>query len=145
MLDQKEADMSGEVLRDLVVRMATDPEFAERVRSDPGGVAAEHGLTVEQVAALAQLGDGSGLGGPSMLDARLSKSSLFFGGGDRSSGPACGGRADSGLRRGGPPAAGRVRGHGGRRPARLGGGVTEQDVVERCLLFALQSAMARQV
>jgi hypothetical protein len=27
--------------------------------------------------------------------------------------------------------------------ARLGGSVTEQDVVERCLLFALQSAMAR--
>jgi hypothetical protein len=28
--------------------------------------------------------------------------------------------------------------------ARLGGSVTEQDVVERCLLFALQSAIARQ-
>jgi len=28
--------------------------------------------------------------------------------------------------------------------ARLGGSVTEQDVVERCLLFALQSAMARE-
>jgi hypothetical protein len=28
--------------------------------------------------------------------------------------------------------------------ARLGGSVTEQDVVERCLLFALQSATARQ-
>jgi hypothetical protein len=73
--------MSDEVLRDLVVRMATDPQFAERVRSAPGGVAAEHGLTADQVEALGQLGDGAGAGGPSMLDARLSKSSLFFGGG----------------------------------------------------------------
>src|SRR5215470_11565604 len=81
MVDPKEANMSDEALRDLVAHMATDPAFAEQVRADPAGVAAAHGLTVEQVVSLGQLGDGSGSAGPSMLDARLSKSSLFFGGG----------------------------------------------------------------
>jgi hypothetical protein len=81
MVEPKEADMSDEALRDLVARMATDPAFAEQVRADPSGVAASHALTVEEVEALGQLSDGSGATGPSMLDARLSKSSLLFGGG----------------------------------------------------------------
>ena len=73
--------MSDEVLRDLVSRMATDPAFAAQVRSDPQGTAASYGLTREQVDQLNGLVAAEAGAGPSMLDARLSKSSLFFGGG----------------------------------------------------------------
>jgi len=53
---------------------------------------------------------------------------------------ACEGMVD------GDPAAvaASLQGVGPESIARLGGSVTEQDVVERCLLFALQSAVARQ-
>jgi hypothetical protein len=73
--------VSDELLRDLVSRLATDPAFAEQVRSDPQGTAASYGLTREQVDQLNGLVAAEPGAGPSMLDARLSKSSLFFGGG----------------------------------------------------------------
>ncbi len=73
--------MSDEILRDLVSRMATDPAFAAQVRSDPQATAKSYGLTREQVDQLNGLVAAEAGTGPSMLDARLSKSSLFFGGG----------------------------------------------------------------
>ncbi len=66
--------------RDAIVRMATDPQFAERVHTDPASVAAEYGLTPGDLTMLTALRDGADQPGAAVLDDRLSKSSLFFGG-----------------------------------------------------------------
>lgn len=72
--------MSEAARRDALVRMATDPEFAERVRTQPDVVAGECGLSAADLAALAALGEGSAAAGPDALGERLSKSAIFSGG-----------------------------------------------------------------
>jgi hypothetical protein len=69
--------MSDTVMQDLVVRMAADPLFAEQVRDDPGGALAPYELTGAERAMLAGLG-GDVAPGTAPLEARQSKSSLFF-------------------------------------------------------------------
>ncbi len=67
--------------RQAIVNMAVDPAFADRVRTDPSGVAREFGLDAEDMAVLESLRDDSDPQRSTVLDPRLSKSSLFFGGG----------------------------------------------------------------
>ena len=60
--------------------MATDPEFAQNVRRDPGPAARHYGLTPEEATQLAALADAEESSGPAQLGARLSKSSIGSGG-----------------------------------------------------------------
>jgi hypothetical protein len=66
--------------RQVIADMATDPALAERVRNDPDAVAREYGLNVDDMAVLRALRTDAGGAGPDVLDERLSKSGLFFGG-----------------------------------------------------------------
>jgi hypothetical protein len=72
--------MSEARRREAIVRMATDPAFAERLRTDPRGAAAEFGLDDDDLAVLGALGEDAGGDSAVKLSQRLSKSSLFFGG-----------------------------------------------------------------
>ena len=74
--------------RDAIVRMATDAQFAERVHTDPQSVAREYGLDADDLAVLESLREDSGGGAANVLDPRLSKSSLFFGGHHLDAAPA---------------------------------------------------------
>jgi hypothetical protein len=69
--------MSDVVLQELVVRMATDAAFADRVRSAPAQTLGAFDLTPEEVAQLSSLGADAGATSEG-LAARQSKSSLFF-------------------------------------------------------------------
>src|SRR5450755_5196287 len=72
--------MSEARRREASVRMATDPAFAERLRTDPQGAAGEFGLDDDDLAVLGALGEDAGGDDAVKLGQRLSKSSLFFGG-----------------------------------------------------------------
>ncbi|MGN6605679.1 MAG: hypothetical protein ACTHMS_01525 [Jatrophihabitans sp.] len=72
--------MTDTARRDALERMATDPAFAARVRTDPDAVARELGLSADDIAALAALGQSPDAGGAALLGERLSKSALAFGG-----------------------------------------------------------------
>jgi hypothetical protein len=72
--------MTDAIQRDAIVRMASDPAFAARVRTEPDAVAGEMGMSREQVEALAQLVDDNDPAGAELLGERLSKSALFGGG-----------------------------------------------------------------
>ena len=72
--------MSEARRREAIVRMATDPAFAERLRTDPQGAAGEFGLDDDDLAVLGALSEDEGGDGAVKLGQRLSKSSLFFGG-----------------------------------------------------------------
>jgi hypothetical protein len=67
-------------LREVITRMAVDPEFADLVRSNPDGVAAEYGLTADETAQVLALTDAPATDGPETLDTRLSKSGIGSGG-----------------------------------------------------------------
>jgi hypothetical protein len=69
--------MSEAVLRETVVRMATEESFAEAVRRDPAGALAGLDLTAAECDQLAGLSADAGAGAAG-LGERLSKSSLFF-------------------------------------------------------------------
>ncbi|NUR28991.1 MAG: hypothetical protein HOV83_24650 [Catenulispora sp.] len=69
--------MSDATMRDAMVRMATDAEFARRVREDGPAVAREHGLSASELSALQALDSSDTTAGPGRLGERLSKSGLF--------------------------------------------------------------------
>ena len=69
--------MSDIVLQDLVVRMATDAGFAERVRTAPEETLGAFDLTPGEITQLTSLGADAGPGSEG-LAARQSKSSLLF-------------------------------------------------------------------
>jgi hypothetical protein len=71
--------MTDAMQRDAIVRMASDPAFAERVRNEPAAVARELGITEQQVAELAQLVDDGGNTSAELLGERLSKSAILGG------------------------------------------------------------------
>ena len=66
--------------RDLIARMAVDPEFARHTRANPDRVARQYGLTPEETEQLRGLADASSAAGPTALGARLSKSGIGTGG-----------------------------------------------------------------
>ncbi|MDI1460108.1 hypothetical protein QEZ54_03925 [Catellatospora sp. KI3] len=66
--------------RDLIARMAVDPEFARHARANPEAVAAQYGLTPDETEQLRGLADASAGAGPTALGARLSKSGIGTGG-----------------------------------------------------------------
>lgn len=66
--------------RDLIARMAVDPEFARHTRANPDDVARQYGLTPEETEQLRGLADASASAGPTALGARLSKSGIGTGG-----------------------------------------------------------------
>ncbi|MEA2645672.1 MAG: hypothetical protein QOE92_755, partial [Chloroflexota bacterium] len=72
--------MSDAVFQDLIVRMAADHTFAERVRNSPTEALAGLDLTSDEVAQLATLSADSEAQ-VEVLGERQSKSSLFFAGG----------------------------------------------------------------
>ena len=72
--------MSDAVLQDLIIRMAADPTFAERVRNSPTEALAGLELTADEVGRLAALSADTE-GNVEALGERQSKSSLFFAGG----------------------------------------------------------------
>jgi hypothetical protein len=74
----REQEMS--TFRDVVARMAVDPEFARYARSQPDEVARAHGLTAEETQRLRSLSDAQVGVGPQALGARLSKSGIGTGG-----------------------------------------------------------------
>ena len=74
--------------REVIVLMATDPTFAERVRAHPDAIAAEYGLDAADLAVLESLRNDSSEEGAVKLNPRLSKSSLFFGGAGHAMGHA---------------------------------------------------------
>ncbi|MFN2464810.1 MAG: hypothetical protein ABR598_00920, partial [Candidatus Dormibacteria bacterium] len=65
---------------EVILQMATDPEFAARVRDDPDGTLKDLGLTNKQVAELRAAAEDESPSS-SGLAARQSKSALLFGGG----------------------------------------------------------------
>ena len=65
--------------RDLVARMAVDPEFARYVRANPQDVARSYFLTPDEAEKLRGLTDAQTGTGPSALGARLSKSGITAG------------------------------------------------------------------
>lgn len=67
-------------LREVITRMAVDPEFTDRVRSNPDDIAAEYSLTAEEIAQVLALTDAPAGDGPETLDTRLSKSGIGSGG-----------------------------------------------------------------
>ncbi len=67
-------------LAEVVALMATDSEFAQNVRRDPGPAARHFGLTPDEASQLAALADAEESSGPAQLGARLSKSSIGSGG-----------------------------------------------------------------
>jgi hypothetical protein len=67
-------------LREVITRMAVDPEFADRVRSNPDDIAAEFNLTAEETEQVLALTDAPADDGPEALDPRLSKSGIGAGG-----------------------------------------------------------------
>lgn len=70
----------NDAFRHAMTRLAVDPDFAAQLDGDVDEVSRRLGLTPEQVAELRRLRVESATGvGPATLDARLSKSSLFFG------------------------------------------------------------------
>jgi len=69
--------MSDATMRDAMVRMATDAEFARRVREEGPAVAREHGLSAAELSALQALDSAEATAGPDRLGERLSKSGLF--------------------------------------------------------------------
>ncbi|WP_329427491.1 hypothetical protein [Streptomyces sp. NBC_01268] len=70
----------NDAFRHAMTRLAVDPDFAAQLDGDPEEVSLRLGVTSEQVAELPRLRVESGTAdGPAALDARLSKSSLFFG------------------------------------------------------------------
>ena len=62
-----------------LARLTTDPEFAGRLAGDPSSVAADFGLSAEDVAFLQGLAPEDASSGPEQLGQRLSRSSLSFG------------------------------------------------------------------
>jgi hypothetical protein len=72
--------MSEHGLRTAIARMATEPQFARRVREEPASVRAELDLTDREWQTVASLQDSADSTGPEQLGERLSKSALFFGG-----------------------------------------------------------------
>ena len=70
--------MSRDALTEAIARMATDADFAERVRHDPDVALSDYPLTAEERRSLASM-SADDAGGSSPLGQRLSKSSLFFG------------------------------------------------------------------
>src|SRR5690349_11089974 len=72
-------DMTDDAFRDAMTRLAVDPAFRAELDGDTDEVARRLGLTPGQVTELRSLRVESGTAeGPAALDARLSKSSLFF-------------------------------------------------------------------
>src|SRR5258708_17181778 len=71
--------MAAAAFRTVVARMAADPEFAARVRSDAGPALAEFDLTDDERSLLARL-ESDTAPPAANLGQRISKSSLFFGG-----------------------------------------------------------------
>src|SRR5689334_7166065 len=69
--------MSDAAMRDAMVRMATDTEFARRVHEEGPAVARESGLTDAELATLQALGQADEADGPTRMGERLSKSGLF--------------------------------------------------------------------
>ncbi len=68
--------MSEPVVRDLIARMASDPEFARNVASNPAGFQAGYDLTDTERQFLAKLGVDTSAQAQA-LGERLSKSALF--------------------------------------------------------------------
>ncbi|WP_027345565.1 hypothetical protein [Hamadaea tsunoensis] len=69
--------MSDAAMREAMVRMATDAEFARRVRDEGADVARERGLTETELATLQSLDRTEAAEGPEQMVPRLSKSGLF--------------------------------------------------------------------
>ena len=69
--------MSDAALREAMVRMATDADFAGRVREQGPAVARECGLSESELATLQALGQSDAPAGPTQMGERLSKSGLF--------------------------------------------------------------------
>ncbi len=67
-------------IRDVVARMAVDPAFAEQVRTQPGEVAQQYGLSSEELETLRGLANAQPDAGPVALGARVSKSGIGTGG-----------------------------------------------------------------
>ncbi len=68
--------MAESVVRDLIARMASDPEFARNVASNPASSLAGYDLTDAERQSLAKLGADSSAQAQA-LGERLSKSALF--------------------------------------------------------------------
>lgn len=68
-----------ESMQDLLVRLATDPEFAGTLGDDAAALAARHGLTVEEAATVLAAKVDTGSRGPARLEERLSRSGMVFG------------------------------------------------------------------
>ena len=66
-------------LRELIARIATDAEFARILDSEPHRVAAEYGLTGDDLAVLTSMKIDRERAAPRKLEERLSRSALFFG------------------------------------------------------------------
>jgi hypothetical protein len=62
-----------ETFRDLVARMATDPDFARHARANPDAVARQYKLSPEETEQLRGLVDAAASAGPAELGVRLSK------------------------------------------------------------------------
>jgi hypothetical protein len=71
------AGMSDAAMRDAMVRMATDTEFARRVRDEGPEVARQYGLSETELASLQALHQADASSGPQQMVQRLSKSGLF--------------------------------------------------------------------
>jgi hypothetical protein len=106
--DPDAAEPAAATVADLFGRMLADADVAGRVRQDPDAVAAEWGLPLAEVRRLGSLSvaDSVADAEPLLLDQRLSKSALFFGGGhgaslhphaDAASHPAAAGHDDFGV------------------------------------------------
>lgn len=59
--------------RDLIARMAIDPEFARHTRANPDAVARQYQLSSQESEQLRGLADAAASAGPTALGARLSK------------------------------------------------------------------------
>ena len=71
--------MSETAFRDVIARIAIDPEFARQVRENPEEVAARFGLSTEEAADLCSLGGSEPPAGPSRLGNGLAGSPLLHG------------------------------------------------------------------
>jgi hypothetical protein len=66
-------------LRDILVRMATDADFAEAMRGDPGELVRRYGLTPEEAATLVAAPVDTSEARPGRLEERMSRSGGVFG------------------------------------------------------------------